>query len=122
MPNPENLEGQGFHTNPDRINRDGRPKGSRNRSTIVREAIEAILKGTGQQVVDSMTAAIIEKAMGGDVPAFKELMDSAYGKVADKVIADVKSEVTSTDVTKDVLATLTTEQLEALLAKSKDNG
>jgi len=83
--NPENIEGQGFHTHPERRHKTGKPKGTRNRSTIVREAIEAILKGTDQQVVDSMTAAIIEKAMGGDVPAFKELMDSAYGKVTDKV-------------------------------------
>lgn len=26
--NPENVKGQGFHTNPERINRKGRPKGS----------------------------------------------------------------------------------------------
>ena len=25
---PENIKGQGFHTNPERINRNGRPKGS----------------------------------------------------------------------------------------------
>lgn len=61
----------------------GKPKGLRNRSTIVREAIEAILQGRDQQVVDAMTAAIIEKAVSGDVQAYKELMDSAYGKNAD---------------------------------------
>jgi len=83
--NDENLKGHTFKDKPERINRAGKVKGTRNRSTIVREAIEAILKGTDQLVVDTMTAAIIEKAMGGDVPAFKELMDSAYGKVTDKV-------------------------------------
>lgn len=62
----------------------GRPKGSRNRQTIVREALEAILAGSDQQVVDAMTAAAIAKAMTGDIPAFKELMDSGYGKIADK--------------------------------------
>lgn len=63
----------------------GRPKGSRNRSTIVREALEAILEGSDQQVVDSITAAAIAKALTGDIPAFKELMDSGYGKNADTI-------------------------------------
>lgn len=26
MPNPQNILGQGFHTNPERINKDGRPR------------------------------------------------------------------------------------------------
>lgn len=85
MANPENLEGQGFHTNPERINRSGKSKGQRNRKTIVREALEAILEGTEQQVVDAITAAAIKKAMAGDIPAFKELLDSGYGKTEDVV-------------------------------------
>lgn len=79
FPNPDTQFKPGKSGN---IN--GRPPGARNRSTIVREAIEAILKGTDQQVVDAMTSAMIEKSMAGDVPAFKELMDSAYGKLTDK--------------------------------------
>lgn len=61
----------------------GKPKGIRNRSTIVREIIEAVLDGD-HAVVDGMTKAIVEKAMSGDVSAYRELMDSAYGKIADK--------------------------------------
>lgn len=81
MPNPENLN----PAKPGEVrNPNGRPKGSRNRSTIVREAIEAILEGQDQQIVDNMTAAIIRKACEGDVPAYRELLDSAYGKVTDK--------------------------------------
>lgn len=69
----------------------GRTKGARNRATIVREALEAIIAGSDQSYVDAITAAVIQKAMTmGDVPAFKELMDSAYGKIPDKVDADVK--------------------------------
>lgn len=63
----------------------GKPKGTRNRSTIVREALEAILAGTDQQVVDGITAAAIAKALTGDIPAFKELMDSGYGKNPDSL-------------------------------------
>lgn len=61
----------------------GREKGSRNRSTIVREALEAVAED-GVMYVDKATIAILAKAMAGDVNAYKELMDSGYGKVSDK--------------------------------------
>lgn len=89
MANPENLKGQGFHTNSERINRRGRPKGSRNRSTIVRELLEAKATDGDGQIADQMTRQLILKAMEGDVRAFKELMDSAYGKVKDTVESNV---------------------------------
>ena len=62
----------------------GKPKGVRNRKTIVKEALECILDGSDQQVVDAITAAAIAKAMTGDIPAFNSLLDSAYGKLTDK--------------------------------------
>jgi hypothetical protein len=69
-------------------NPNGRPKGSRNRSTIVKEWLDVLEKVknpiTGQteelQQQDIITLALIKKARGGDVNAFKELMDSAYGR------------------------------------------
>ena len=96
MANPENLEGQGFDAHPERINRAGRPKGARSRTTIVREALEAILQGSDQMVVDAITAAQIAKAMTGDTSAFKELMDSGFGKIADK-------QITATTTLEDIL-------------------
>lgn len=77
----------------------GRPKGSKNRSTIVREILEhaalskykkaqkeAIGEDLGaQSIAEQMTSALVIKAMSGDVAAFKELMDSGYGKLLDKV-------------------------------------
>ncbi len=84
MANEENLKApwkKGESGNPK-----GRPKGSRNRSTIVRELLEAkATDGESGQVADQLTRALIKKAAEGDVRAFKELMDSAYGKVTDKV-------------------------------------
>ncbi len=63
----------------------GRPKGSRNRSTIVKEWLEAkATDGEAGQVVDQLVRSLIVKASSGDVSAFKELMDSAYGKNTDK--------------------------------------
>ena len=85
----DNLEKRvPFEANDERINREGRPKGSRNRSSIVKEwlMVEQNLKnpltGTIETLsqADMITLALISKARKGDVAAFKELMDSGYGK------------------------------------------
>lgn len=87
MPNPENIEGQGFHTDPERINKEGRPKGSRNRSTIARKWLEVLEKvknpiTQGEEELtqeEIMTLAQISKARKGDTKAYQALMDSAFG-------------------------------------------
>jgi len=69
-------------------NPNGRPKGSRNRSTIVRQWLEVIQQVnnpvTGQneslEIQDQITLQQIVKALEGDTNAYKELMDSAHGK------------------------------------------
>ncbi len=72
----------------------GRPKGSKNRSTIVKEILSILVKGenpmTGEQEWLSneyrMTASVLLKAIEkGDVNAYNSLMDSAYGKNKDTV-------------------------------------
>jgi hypothetical protein len=91
MPNPENLEGKGFKKGQSG-NPKGRPKGSRNRSTLAKQWLEVNQKVknpiTGEQETleqqDIMTLALIKKARSGDVAAYKELMDSAYGKALQK--------------------------------------
>jgi hypothetical protein len=68
-------------------NPNGRPKGSKNRSTIARKWLEVnqSLKNplTGESEImsqeDLMTLALIKKAREGDVSAYKALMDSGYG-------------------------------------------
>ena len=70
-------------------NPNGRPKGTRNRSTIVKQWLEVEQKAknpiSGKEEVleqqDLITLALLKKAREGDVQAFKELMDSAYGKL-----------------------------------------
>ena len=89
-PNIENLEPfkKGQSGNPN-----GRPKGRRNRSTLVREWLEVAQKiknpitGTTEELEqqDIMTLALIKKAREGDVAAYRELMDSAHGKVENKI-------------------------------------
>ena len=91
MPNAENLNPsweKGESGNPN-----GRPKGSRNRSTIFRQWLEMKRESfnplTGKkelmEIQDEMVLKQIEKSLEGDTPAFKECMDSGHGKVDQKI-------------------------------------
>ena len=78
----------------------GREKGTRNRATIVKQWLDVIEKTKNPitkeieelSQADKITLAMINKAFKGDVAAFKELMDSAYGKNKDiqETTIDVK--------------------------------
>jgi len=67
----------------------GRPKGSLNRSTIVKRWMEAgrdyknPINGLTEHLSqeDILTLAMINKGIKGDVSAYKALMDSLYGAV-----------------------------------------
>ena len=84
MANDENLKPfkKGESGNPS-----GRPKGSRNRSTIAKKWLNVSKVGknpiTGEEEEltqeDIMTLAQIRKAISGDTSAYKALEDSAYG-------------------------------------------
>ena len=71
----------------------GRPKGSRNRATIVREILQAVKWGkdplTGKEdylpMEYQMTLAILHKAMKGDVNAYNALMNNSYKPHAQEV-------------------------------------
>ena len=74
--------------------KNGRTKGSKNRSTIVRELLEVLLKRknplTGEEEWMSaehhMTIAVLQKAFEkGDVNAYNALMNSGYGSPKDTV-------------------------------------
>ena len=67
--------------------KNGRPKGSKNRSTIakywlsIEQDLKNPLNGNTETMSqeDLMTLALIKKARDGDVNAYKALMDSGYG-------------------------------------------
>lgn len=96
MANNENLKkAKGFDKLPENINKDGRPVGTRNRSTIVKQWLEATQKHKNPITdivelltqADIMTLAQINTARKGGaagVAAYKELMDSCFGKNVDK--------------------------------------
>ena len=89
MPNEQNLipAKKGEIRNPN-----GRGH-ARGRATIVKEwlMVEQKFKNplTGQEEIlsqaDIMTLAVINKARKGDVIAFRELMDSGFGKVKEMI-------------------------------------
>ena len=67
-------------------NPNGRPKGSKNRSTIARKWLE-VMQDTKNPITgeleklsqeDLITLAMIHKARKGDVGAYKQLMDSGF--------------------------------------------
>jgi hypothetical protein len=68
-------------------NPNGRPKGTKNRSTIakywleINQKLKNPLTGAEETMSqeDLMTLALIKKAREGDVAAYKALMDSGYG-------------------------------------------
>lgn len=85
MANEENLKPfkKGEVSNPN-----GRPKGSKNRSTIARQYLDLITKQknglTGEveelSQEEMITLAMLVKASKGDVNAYKAVMDSAFGQ------------------------------------------
>jgi hypothetical protein len=87
----------------------GRPKGSKNRSTIARRWLEVNqnLKNplTGENETmsqeDLMTLALIKKAREGDVNAYKALMDSGYGAPVQQIEQTLMEQPLFPDVQED---------------------
>ena len=86
----------------------GRPKGSKNRSTIakywleVNQSLKNPLTGVSETMSqeDLMTLALIKKAREGDVNAYKALMDSGYGaplQVIDQTVTEKQPPVFGND-------------------------
>ena len=87
-------------------NPNGRPKGLRNRSTVLKEFLEATLKTknpiTGkdedltveQRMALSMIAQVLTK---GNVQAWNSIKDDVYGKITDKIESNLT--ITDLDVT-----------------------
>lgn len=100
MANNENLKP--FKKGKDsRRNMSGRPKGSLSRSTIVKKWLEATEEAENpitQEVenlsqADILVLALMKKAREGDVAAFKELFDSAFGKIINAQEVTIKEEL-----------------------------
>lgn len=88
QPGTENIIGQGFHTHPERINKNGRPLGARSLGTILREMLEETVEVEVNGVKEKKTLSdilvrkLITKASrgDGDVRAIQEIFDRVDGK------------------------------------------
>lgn len=106
MPNPENIDGKqwkkGQSGNPS-----GKPKGVKNRATIMRkfletsvnltdknkDALESLfpkVKGNKLKAEELIALAQLRKAITGDTNAYKAIMDSAYGMPKQQVEFDAQ--------------------------------
>jgi hypothetical protein len=100
-------------------NRNGRPKGTLSRGTIVKRWLEASeqiknpITGISERLTqyDIITLGLIKKARAGDVQAFRELMDSSFGKIPDKLQTENK-----TDINLD----MSVDEMTALVKKLKE--
>jgi hypothetical protein len=96
----------------------GRPKGSKNRSTIAKKWLEVNQRAKNEVTgsiedltqEDLITLAQIKKAKDGDVAAYKALLDSAWGSP----VQQVEQQQTNYDFTN-----LSADEIREIL---KDNG
>ena len=80
-------------------NPNGRPVGSKNRSTVLEKWLYCKVDGLDpetKEVVkitqeDAIMLALIEKAKGGDVQAIKEIQDTLHGKL--KEVTETKTDI-----------------------------
>jgi hypothetical protein len=94
MPNPENIEPHKFKEG-ESGNPNGRPKGSRNLSTILKEMLEEEVevnidgKKERRQFKDVIIRKLIKKANDGDLRAIQEVFDRTEGKSKQEIRHDI---------------------------------
>lgn len=112
MGNPKAIEGQGFHTNPERINREGRPrkyvsllKDSGYKLSEINDTIQSMMAmdlDELKQVWDNPKATILEKTIAnamkkslekGSLYSLETLLTRVYGKPKEQVDMNVDNKV-----------------------------
>jgi len=80
----------------------GRPTGTRNLSTILREMLEedidVVIDGvkTKKQFKDAIIRKLLQKANGGDLRAIEHIMDRMEGKPKEKIVHEIETVKTFT--------------------------
>ena len=82
----------------------GRPKGSRNRSTVAIEILNLVSKGVNPLTREEeemsqehwLYLSMLNKSRKGDVAASKLILDSAYGQAKEQI--DVNADVPKMDI------------------------
>lgn len=99
MPNPENIKGQGFHTNPERINRKGRPKKLPGLDELLIDVLSE--EKDGKTAAELLIRVIRQKALKGDLRAAEILIERVWGRVPQIIDAKIdnafKTSITLSD-------------------------
>jgi hypothetical protein len=112
MANPKSIEGQGFHTNPERINRNGRPrkyvsllKEQGYKLSEINDTIQALmsmdeneLKSVGANdeatVLEKTVAKAIIKSMNnGSLYSMETLLSRVFGKPKEQIDQQIDGKI-----------------------------
>lgn len=91
MPNPENIIPHQMKPG-ETLNPHGRPKGSRNLSTILRELLDEEIElsdGEKKKYKEVIVRKLIKKANDGDLKAITEIFDRVDGKPTQEIHHEV---------------------------------
>ena len=83
MAGQDNIAGQGFHTNPERINKTGANKGSKWLSTLLREKLEE--GDNAARLINKLLELANDK---GDLNAIREVIDRLEGKAKQEITTE----------------------------------
>lgn len=99
MPNPENIKNHKFKKG-QTGNPNGRPKGSRSLSTILKEMLEEEIvitidgKKERKQFQEIIIRKLLKKANDGDIRAIQEILDRVEGKAKQQLdINNIKGSI-----------------------------
>lgn len=86
--NPHTIKGKGFDAHPENINRKGAPKKLPSLDVILADVLgsDGENKSEAQKIIETLLA----RALKGDVRAAELLLERGYGKVLQKIDADIK--------------------------------
>jgi hypothetical protein len=109
MANPKSIAGQGFHTHPERINKEGRPrkyvsllKEQGYKISEINDGIQALMSMTPKELKEvennpnatalelTVTKAILKSMSNGSLYSMDTLMNRVYGKPKEQV--DIQSD------------------------------
>jgi len=98
MPNPENL-GEPWKKGDPSPNPEGRPKGSKNMSTILKEMLELEIDVDGVKMTqkDAIILKLIKKSTAGELGAIQEIFDRTEGKVKQEIKHEIQRGVINID-------------------------
>ena len=85
--NPDKIKGKGFDVYPEHINRKGQPRKLPSLDILLADVLGS--EEEKRSDAEAIIRALLKKALNGDVRAAELLLDRAYGKVIQKINADI---------------------------------